>query len=186
MEVKGSAVLTTYNFVRERYGEDGLKTWLSQLEPETRKIFEAGVLVSSWYPLKQMLSVPTGKLCEIFFNGDIRGAWNCGRYSADYGLKGIYKIFIKLGSPGFLVSRASMIFPTYYKPCKMEVVLNEKDHATVRITEFPEMDSLVEGRIGGWIGRALEISGCQRVEVNFSRSTTTSGSFDDINASWSN
>jgi hypothetical protein len=32
-----------------------------------------------------------------------------GRYSAEHALKGIYSIFVKLGSPGFIVSRGSRI-----------------------------------------------------------------------------
>lgn len=100
VEVKGTAIISIPLFIKERFSVGGLNQWIDALTPEARKVYPASVLVSSWYPLKELLIEPLRKMCGLFYAGDLKGARESGRFSADYSLKGIYKIFVKLGSPG--------------------------------------------------------------------------------------
>jgi hypothetical protein len=122
MEVNGAAVVSLPLFIKDRYGEEGFRRWLDSLSEQSREIFSLPVFQSSWYPMKEILVEPTKKLCELFFDGNLKGAWVCGRHSADHGLRGIYKVFVRLSSPEFLINKASVILPTYYRPSKMKVI----------------------------------------------------------------
>ena len=121
MEVKGTAIITVPLFIKDRFGEGGLNQWIGALTPEARQVYPASVLVSSWYPLKEFLIEPLHKMCDLFCAGDLKGARESGRFSADYSLKGIYRIFVKLGSPEFMLRRAGTILPVYYTPSEMKV-----------------------------------------------------------------
>lgn len=170
MEVKGSSVITTRDFVRTNFGEEGLKRWVESLSTDSRKIFSGAIISTSWYSLKDGLVDPTRRLCGIFYNGDLRGAWEAGRYSADHGLKGIYKFFIQIASPQFIIKKASTILPTYYKPSVMKATEVGPNGAMVEIVEFREISDVIESRVAGWIEKALEICGCKNINVAFLKS----------------
>jgi hypothetical protein len=184
MEVKGTAIVTVPLFIKERFGEGGLNRWVNVLAPEARKVYPGSVLVSSWYPLKEFLVEPLRKMCDLFYAGDREGAREAGRFSADHSLKGIYKIFVKLGSPEFMVRRAGSILPMYYTPSEMKVVEARKGQGILQITHFPEMDQALEVRILGWMERAIEISGGKQPNIRITRSLAAGDSVTEFQANW--
>ena len=183
MEVKGTAVESIPLFVKEKFGER-YEEWLNSLPPKSREIMTKPILAAIWYPLEEAFIIPTLKICELFYNGDLRGAWEAGRFSADFALRGIYKVFVKIGSPGFIIDRASAIFSNYYRPSKMEVVERGKNRAVLHITEFGKPHIVVEYRIAGWIERALEISGCKDLKITITKSLTRGDKYTEIVGEW--
>ena len=180
MEAKGTAIEILPKFVVSRFGRESLEEWISTLPIEARGEFSDGILSFRWYPLKDMLVVPTLRVCQLFYNGNTRGALEIGRFSAEYALRGIYKLFLKVRSPEFLMQRASRILPTYYKPSAMEVVETSRGRTTVRITDFKEMDEIIELRIKGWIEKALEIAGGRNITCSISQSLTKNDPYTDF------
>lgn len=184
MEVKGTAIKTIPLFIKERFGEGGLNQWIDALTPEARKVYQAPVYPSSWYPLKEVLIEPLRKMCYLFYAGDLKGARESGRFSADHSLKGIYKLFVKLGSPQFVVRQAASILATYYNPSEIKVVECQKGQAIVQITKFPDMNQLVETRIVGWMERGLEISGAEQPNIKITKSLTAGDPLSEFHATW--
>jgi hypothetical protein len=142
------------------------------------------VLPSNWYPLQDAALIPTESLGQLLFNDAIKGAWQCGRYSAEIALTGIYKFFVKAASPFFIIERAGRIFTTYYQPCSMEVVEKGDNYVKLHITRFEEPSRLVEGRICGWIERAMEINGTSFVDVTIQKSLAQGDSVTEILVKW--
>ena len=184
MEVKGTAIVTVPLFIKERFGEGGLNRWVNALTPEARKVYPNSILASNWYPLKEVLIEPLHKICGLFYAGDPKGARESGRFSADYSLKGIYKIFVKLGSPEFMLRRAGSILPMYYTPSEMKVVESRKGQGIMQITKFPEMDQVLEIRIVGWMERAVEISGGKQPHIKITKSLTAGDPLTEFLATW--
>ena len=184
MEVKGEAVLSIPIFILKKIGTKGYKNWLELLSPEAKKVFSKPINKTDWFPLQEIMIEPTKKYCEMFFNNSDRGAWECGRYSVEYGLKGIYKVLVKIASPQILVKKAGPILASYYKPSKLEVVKSGKNSAVVHITEFPEINRIIEYRIGGWMERAIEICGGQNVTINITYSLTENYPVTEYKISW--
>jgi len=184
MKVKGTAIITVPLFVKERFGHGGFNQWLNALTPDARKVYQASVLTSNWYPLKEALIEPLRKMCDLFYAGDLKGAGESGRFSADYSLKGIYKIFVKLGSPESMVRRAGGILPLYYTPSEMKVVESRKGQGIMQITNFPDMDQVLEVRIAGWMERAVEISGGKQPNIKITRSLTAGDPLSEFFATW--
>ncbi len=157
--------MATREFVKSKFGPDGLKKWIESMPEKSAKIYQGAIMLNNWYELRDALVVPTEKISEVFYAGDKKGAWELGRFSADYGLKGIYKIFVSMASPQFIISKAGGILPTYYNPSKIETEKTDTKSVVVKITEFPEIHEALESRIGGWMERALEICGCEGLKI---------------------
>ncbi|HAZ04026.1 MAG: hypothetical protein A2W95_16980 [Bacteroidetes bacterium GWA2_40_14] len=183
MEIKGTAVKTIPEFVKQRHPGEYLK-WVNSLSVASKKIV-ADVNVPTWYPLQPAAVEPTQKVIEMFFGGDVKmGAWELGRYSADVSLNGIYKLYVKFSSPGHIISRASRIFAAYYNPSKLEASELHPNSVKLLMTEFNQPSEVIEYRIAGWIERALEISGCKGVEVKITESLAKGQSKTVYENSW--
>lgn len=95
----------------------------------------------------------------MFFNGNYENAAHeIGRYSAEVALTGVYKIFVRVSSPQFVLSRASSIFATYYQPADIKVIESAEKKAVLQFSKFHPDDKLIMNRIAGWIEKTLEIT----------------------------
>ncbi|MBN2215524.1 MAG: hypothetical protein JW723_14920 [Bacteroidales bacterium] len=184
MEIKGSAVKSIVEFIKKNH-PDSYQDWLNSLPEESKRIFTEPVLPSNWYPMNESAVIPTRHLAELFFNGDMeKGAWESGRYSAQSALTGIYKFFIMAVSPFFIISKASRILSTYYRPSEIEVIEKGDNWVLVDITKFEEPSEIIECRICGWIQRALEISGAKNVKIEVRRTMTRGDELTELYISW--
>jgi len=185
MEIKGSAVKTIPDYIR-KFCPDKFSAWMDSLPETSRQIFAGGVLPSNWYSLHDAGIIPTEALGKLVFEDPMKGAWECGRYSAETALSGIYKFFIKAASPFFIIDRASRIFTTYYQPSDMAVVEKGDDYVVLHITRFEEPNSLIEARIAGWIERAMEIHGLGHVTVTIRKSLAKGDPITEMHVKWDN
>src|SRR4051794_28106977 len=143
---------------------------MESLGPGARAIFASPIYSNVWYPLGAAFVEPAGKVCDLFYAGSRQGAVQIGAFSAERALRGIYKFFVKLGSPESLLARASSVFSTYYRPAHMEALTHGRGRAHLEVSNFIGMSPIVEARIEGWVSRSLEISGCAAVRVEVSES----------------
>jgi hypothetical protein len=163
-KVKGTALVATERFLRERYGDEGLKRVLAALGAEDRGAIETGLLVSTWYPMELLLRLMrTAK--EQLAPADLDFFRNLGRASAEYGLTTVYRIFFKIGSPQFILSKSSRMFSSYYDTGDMQVVSIGPGHAIVELVGFEGGSTEYCERIHGWMGRTMELSGARNLRT---------------------
>jgi hypothetical protein len=184
MQVKGTAIAVLPKFIEEKHGPDGLKKWKNGLSAEAQKVFNDGVMLTEWYPIKEIYLEPTALLCEMFYNSETRTALEIGRYSADYALRGVYKAFVKLSSVKNFIKRANVVMTTYYKPSAMEIFSVESNRLVLHITVFPVPSEHAELRITGWILRGLEIHGCKEVGWAIPKSLTKNDHRTELVFTW--
>lgn len=170
MEVKGTGVSVLPEYIRRRHGEAAFARWLGSLPEPSREIFRKTIRLSDWFPAGEAYLEPTEAACRMFFADPEAGARELGRFSADYALGGVYRMFLRLPSVKFFIERSTQMLSTYLRPCASRVAEVGDGRAVVQITQLPGITDLTEQRIAGWIQRALEIHGCRRVEVEIARS----------------
>ena len=184
MEVKGTALKTTRDFVKLNY-PDQFNKWLHEMPESARKVFEGVIDIGGWYPLKEMYLVPINRISRLFFNGDDKACGDAiGYYSAEVALKGLYKVFLLIASPAYLIQRATKIITTFYQPSTVEAFSISPKSAGIRITDFAEMDLALEYRVGGWCKRALELSNCTQVAYTFKSSIAKGDKYTEIVFTW--
>jgi len=183
MNIKGSAVKSIKDYIETHHPEK-IDEWLNALPEESKKIFSNPIYATNWYPVDVAVIIPTEKIGEILFNSVEKGAWELGKHSADIALNGIYKVFIRVLNPSYIIQRASKILPTYYSSSKMEAVSHDKKSVTLHVSEFEDIHPIIEQRIAGWIERALEITNCKNINITISKSITKGDDVTEFKVSW--
>lgn len=171
MKIKGTAVKTICDYVKElKPGE--YENWLNNM-PETSKIvFRNPIISSTWYELNDALIVPTKSLSNILSFSDEKMSWELGRFSSEKLLKGVYKIFLRVSNPLFVLERAKNVMTTHYNPGTIDVIDKTKNSAVLKFNDFGAEEELVIHRIAGWIERTIEITGFTKVKVEISKDDT--------------
>jgi hypothetical protein len=183
MTVKGSAVLATPLFVKSRFPAR-YDEWINSLPKASKSIHTRAILASDWYLLQEALIEPIQKICDLFYDGDEKGAWESGKFSAEYALKGFYRIFFKIGSPQFMIERATRVFSSYFSESKLLVRESSQNRCVMQIVAFPEPYWILDLRIGGWMENALQLIGCKNVLVKITKSRSKGDSLTEYTATW--
>ena len=84
MEIKGTAVKSIQEFVKNNFTDD-YKKWLDTLPENSNKIMMGGVFANNWYSMKDAAIEPTKNIAKLFYSNDIKKAAHIsGRYSAKW------------------------------------------------------------------------------------------------------
>jgi uncharacterized protein (TIGR02265 family) len=159
-QVKGTAVQSSMRYVRERFGEDVLARVIEALPEADRQGFGHGVLPSAWYPMDAFLRFMQEAERQLRAQEpDV--VRKMGRASCEYGVTGIYKVFFKVGSPEFVISRATRVFASYYDTGELKVVDSGPGLAVVELGGLEGGAREFCERIYGWMQRTLEMAGAR-------------------------
>jgi hypothetical protein len=165
-KVKGTAVKASIAFLKENAEGDTFESLLDQLEPHKQEILRQPILQSSWYDFTLLLDLMAAAEGRISPPPGRTLAWEMGRFSADHGLKTIYRVFFKVADPGFIIRKASQVFSTYYDSGSMEVASTDDRTALLRLTDFNQPHVWFCDRLMGWMERTLELSGAKSPRVS--------------------
>lgn len=184
-QVSGLSLKTFPLFIKTHFGEEGFEKWKNALSGDLKEVFDNPLIkLDDWYDFNEFFIKPMQLICDLFYEGNEKSAWEMGRFSAEYALKGVLKVFVKMGTTLFLMNRAAGIVSNYYKPMDMRVVKNGKNFAVLAIVDFPDYHILLENRICGWIERALEISGCRNIQIDIVKSFNHNDRSVEIKFQW--
>ena len=183
--VKGFVVESVYTYAKDKHPEI-VGLWLESLPKESKNIFSKAILPAEWYPVKEACIVPTKALAEVLDIDDKLLAWNAGRFSANQSLTGIYKVFLTICSPLFLIKRASVMLSSFYQQIDVKVLESSDSHMSVEFYNFSFKSEIVEHRIGGWMQVALEKAKCHEVEFEFLKSVTRGDDSTKLLIKWKN
>ena len=183
MKVKGTTVKSIKQFVKDTW-PDRYEIWLNSLPKASKDIMSGSIYATDWFPLQEAAVTPTYYL-KMFYNEDnFKAAWQAGRYSAETTLTGVYKVFVKVANPGYIIKRASRITATYYENVKVDSSETTSNSVVVTIHKFEDLDKMIEYRIGGWMERALELSGCDGVRIRITQSLTKGDAITKYKITW--
>lgn len=181
-DIKGRVLLDTLGAVRERAGEQELAKIIKSLSDESRKVFESPILFSEWYPLDaftEFLEVDVRETAD----GNREVLAKRSERVVELRLRGVYRIFVRLGSPRFVITRISAVHETYFRGVKI-VLEFERHSATVRYLGFQKGQNIIEHVIIGFFRKALAMSGANRVELKFTVPIALAGPYSELAISW--
>lgn len=163
VQVKGTAIVASLRYLGERFGDDALAHVLQGLPRSDRLALEGAILASSWYPAALLLRFMQEAEWQLG-SQQPELARHLGRASADYGLRTVYRIFFKLGSPEFIIARAASVFGSYWDTGKLVQEEHGRGHAVFVLEGF-EGAAAFCARMLGWMERTLELAGAKQVRV---------------------
>lgn len=164
IEVKGTGLVSTRTYVKEKHPER-YNDWLKSLPADVQPLY-AGVIGSSdWYNVEKLYYQPLKKIADMFYAGNEQNAAiEVGRFSADFGLKGVYKVFLLVASPQALMKAAKRIISMYYRPVDVEITEIDKKSLILTATRLYDKSEMLDYRTIGWCVRALELANCKGVK----------------------
>jgi predicted hydrocarbon binding protein len=163
-KVKGSALAARLNFLRDQCTPEQQEQVKALLPAELTRQMGLGVFASQWYPLQHLVDLSRA-IDQVKGRGDGALILEMGRQSAHEAVRGIYRIFFKIGSPEFVIQRAAQVWSRYYDSGQLEVEVLGKGHVQVRLCDFdtPMHEHCLS--VSGWIRGMLEASGGKSVET---------------------
>jgi hypothetical protein len=183
VEIKGSVVLDSVTGIIRRDGERGYQEMVAQLDAETKKLFQTTISASSWYSLDLFLRFVALELRRTA-GGDEQVLVARSEKVVERQLRGMYKIFVKLGSPEFLMKRIAAVHMTYFTGVKMEFTTSGPRGAVVRFTGFAPEHRLIGFTLIGFFRKALELSGAKECDVRFTKRIEDAQGYAELTVNW--
>ncbi|HSP14473.1 MAG TPA: TIGR02265 family protein [Thermoanaerobaculia bacterium] len=164
--VKGGALVSRLEFVRERGGEAAVKGVLSRLSEEDRKVCSQ-LLTASWYPFELNARLDEAIAAEVGIGE--RVFLLMGEKSAAHNLSSAHRAFVTERDPHGLLRRTAQIYQAYYDTGHRDYEKSGEKKAILRTWEsesFSAHDCLT---IVGWHRKAVEMCGGKNVRVTETR-----------------
>jgi hypothetical protein len=184
MQVKGTGIKTTRDFVKEKFPKR-FDEWIQSLPPESKSLYTGPLEIGKWYDIINSYYVPIEKAVELLYNRNAqKGGEEMGRYSAESTLKGVYKVFLLVATPQYLMKRATSMMQAFYNPSEIEVIELSKKQVVFKIKSFAGITKATEYRFAGWCARALELCNCKQVSYRITSHLALGQPFTAIEFSW--
>src|SRR5580692_4095801 len=142
VQIKGSAIKETIDQIKSRNGEAAFQKILGLLDGETRKICEGDIFSSTWYPLDLFTRFLEIEI-RVLADGNEEMVTRGSEAVVEKQLRGIYKAFVKLGSPEFVIRRIAAVHATYFQGVPIDVQLQGENRALVKYTGFEKQHRIM-------------------------------------------
>lgn len=183
VKVKGSGFAHTMEFIRKQYGKDALERVINALPDESRATI-ASAMPSFMYPVEYVGDF-VAAMKKTLAPNDPDFIFRASVESSKATFSIVYKIFIRLGTPGFIIGKVSSVWSTLCTHGKLEVVEKSDKHLVIRLSDFPYRNTdYCDQRLRGWFQGALETSGCRITENIHTTCTSRGGAFCEWRIRW--
>lgn len=162
MRVKGSVLRARWLFVSSRFPA-AARGILQQASPGLRSAIDAGFVVSEWYEWEQCVEL-TRLIDAHAGTGDGALYSEMGRFACDENLRGIYRVFLRIGFIHRMLRRVGQAWSVHYDCGSMVVAESTKTSAKLQIAGIPTPSAEHCKPILAWCKRATELAGCRDVE----------------------
>jgi hypothetical protein len=183
VQIKGSAIKETIDQIKSRAGEEAFQKILGLVDEETRKVCAGEVFSSTWYPLDLFTRFLEIEI-KVLADGKEEMVTRGSEAVIERQLRGIYKAFVKLGSPEFVIKRIAAVHATYFQGVPIEVQLQGNNKALVKYTGFEKQHRIMGFAIVGFFKKALEISGAKDVVIYFSIPIEEGKAYSELSIAW--
>lgn len=181
-EIKGTVLLDTLAAIKARSGESEAAKIIASLSKEAKEVFEKPIYLSEWYSLDAFVEFLDADVRETA-GGDRQVLTQRSEKVIESQLSGVYKIFVKLGSPGFVITRISAVHATYFKGVQI-IPEVEKNSALIKYVGFQKHHDILEYTITGFFRKALEISGAKHMALKFTVPISQGGPYSELSIRW--
>lgn len=158
LKAKGPLFKGTLKYIKERFGEEKLKEVKEKLPEEVKNFLQKPILDSSFYPASYLESINEAIISSTEPGAD-KIYKEIGRFSADAGYHGIYKLLFAVASTKFMVGRAPQVWKTYYSQGILKMEIKEGNNAQILLFDSGIRHRSLCLRIEGFMERVVELTG---------------------------
>ncbi|MCD6579282.1 hypothetical protein J7L48_07380 [bacterium] len=166
MEVKGTAIKNTKEWVKKNYGENKWQEIVEALPQNLQAEMPDGYVFSGqWYPFKLFETINKIVIDKIG-NGDEKIIFKAAQEGARMNLNGVYKIFMKMAKPAYVAKKAALLYNQFYNFGKMEVISLKEGEYTFNLN-FVDNIPILFDRIAGYMEGVLTETNVKNPKVTF-------------------
>ena len=184
VQIKGATIRETVTQIKTRAGDQAFQKVLGLLDEPTRKIFEGEIFSSSWYPLDNFVRFLEVEI-RVLANGREEVITRGAEAVNERQLQGMYKAFVKEGSPEYVIERIAAVHATYFQGVAVDVQLPESRKALIKYTGFEKQHRIMGFAIIGFFNKALELSGAKDAVIYFTTPIEEGRGYAELSIAWS-
>ncbi len=187
-ESKGTDLRSLKQFVMDNFGHEGFQRWYDELSPQAQEYYDPASLTairpSDWYPSVEGLLIPMEVMCDVLYDGDLRaGCWAFGRFSADFGLTGVYRLLLRHGPANLMLSQAPKIMSMYMRPGYVKIGDTTDFTAAMELHDVPPRPSN-DYQVAAFIERTVELINREVESVEITKSISRGDDIVEIQLRW--
>lgn len=158
LKAKGPLFKGTLKYIKEKYGENKLNEIKKKIPEEVQNFLSSPILDSSFYPAEYLIEINKAIISPD--NPDSTKIYKeIGRFSADAGYHGIYKLLFAVSTTKFMIGRAPSVWKTYYSQGTLKMEGKEGNNAQIFIFNSGIKHKSLCLRIEGFMERMVELTG---------------------------
>lgn len=161
--VKATDIVIIREMLKEK-GDEDINALASALKPETFKILKTTLSVN-WVPLEIEAEI-LQEASKLFFPNDLRPLFKLGHKVAGKQFTGIYKLFLRIPSVGFVIKNASATWNTMNDKGTVRVDGLTSNGGMLVLSDLPELTPVQREYICGVLSCILELTGVKNVKVD--------------------
>lgn len=165
-QLKAAGVNSLIGVLRGMSAPDAFEAFVSGLPDECAALVREPPLVVSWVSLEH--SVPLyAHAFEHLFRGSVLKMIELGRLQLRADMSGMYRAFLRIASPSFVLARTSNIYELYTRGCgSLRTIDSQPGCVTVLMEDRPlPSDAFYQYMCGTFEG-AIELTGAKDVSVS--------------------
>jgi hypothetical protein len=160
-KAKSSDIVTLKTLFAGRPGEEA---FLAALTPEAGRIYRTAT--SSGWVDHQLAFEIYAQAAQRMYPTEREPARRLGREIGRIQMTGIYKIFLRIATPEFLVRRVSHLWRTFYDHGQAGIEAFTRESGVLVVRGFPELVRSQREYIAGYLIALLELTGARGVRVS--------------------
>ncbi len=180
--IKGATILGSMERIKTHHGEEGLKRIIEQLNDEDKPIFKSVILASQWYPLTAFAHFLEADV-KLFYGGDPKGLITSTEEVVEKQLRGIYRMFVRFGSPEFVIKGISAVHKSYFKGVELKSEITTGKYVG-RYIGYEQTHAIIEYTLLGFFKKAMTLSGAKNVKAEITIPLSQGKGYVDITVTW--
>jgi predicted hydrocarbon binding protein len=180
--IRGSALIPRVAWLKQRHAE----TWpkiVEAVQPATREMLEMHPIATGWYPFDQfvdLLSVAD----RVAGTGDLELVRALGHHAATANLNTILRVFIRFGSPGYILNKAAKVWSMYHDTGRGVTEPLGDNALAFSVYEHGAPHKVLCVTLVGWTRAYVEAAGGKSVKVHETRCRLSGGDCCRFEAMW--
>ncbi len=165
VEIRGFLINNSVASLKKRIGDQVYDDILSQLDDQSRQLFESPISDVAWYPLDYFAKFLEQDI-KFTANGDENVLVSRSEALHEGHMKDVYAGFSS-ESPQAFLEHVTVLHQLYFKGVSLEIRLAGANKAILKYTGFEKQHRIMEPTIIGFYRAVLKTSGIKDIQTKY-------------------
>ncbi len=181
--VRGIVLKVYREVLAELYGVQSAACIVESLAAETRELWTGMIVATEWYPNRLVVDVQE-TIVRTAYAGDPTRIRELGIVTAKRDLSGVFKVFLAIVSPQYVVSKTASMWSRYYDHGKVQITEQKSGYVRGRFTDVKSFSEAFWNEILGSCMGAIEAAGGKSIQAAIVAGGTAKDSSMEAEIRW--